>query len=88
MVAAPPQQLLSQQYPPPTANNAPPPLPSREPPRELFTPVPAPDYSRLPPGVAASLARLAAGGKTVDSVAPPQPVDPVTAPPLTKTNLG
>ncbi len=37
---------------------APPPLPMRAP-----NPMPQPDFSKLPPGVAASLARLAAGGR-------------------------
>lgn len=43
----------------PVYNTGPPPLPSRPPPA-----VPSPDFSKLPPGVAASLARLAAGNRS------------------------
>ncbi|MEQ1652721.1 MAG: hypothetical protein ABL897_09550, partial [Hyphomicrobium sp.] len=50
----------------PVYNAGPPPLPARLPPA-----VPSPDFSKLPPGVAASLARLAAGNR-------PPAADPAT----------
>ncbi len=49
---------------PPQAPHAPPPLPQRAP-----VPMPAPDFSKLPPGVAASLARLAAGARGAEPAA-------------------
>ncbi len=70
-------QVLARVMPPATTtpmgsaptSDAPPPIPSRG----LLTAIPAPDYSRLPPGVAASLARLAAGGRPIDPALEPQP---------------
>jgi diguanylate cyclase (GGDEF)-like protein len=60
-IAAPPSLPL-----PPQHASMPPPVPPNGP-----SPVTAPpDYSKLPPGVAASLARLAAGGRSPDITAP------------------
>jgi diguanylate cyclase (GGDEF)-like protein len=52
----PPADVTVRTIPPPAF--APPPLPPRAP-----VAMPAPDFSKLPPGVAASLARLAAGAR-------------------------
>lgn len=83
---APLQQPPMPSMPPPLPGAAPPPPSS---PRPLPAQPPAPDFSNLPPGVAASLARLAAGSRSAAQAPEPPSDTPVTSGrPAVKSSAG